>query len=181
LGGIFLVVDAIAATNSAVPKWARIVLRSVGVVNACLAVLGGSGLVETTYRIVKAHKGRPVQPYFWGAFATMDLLNVIFLFALLIVAVQFIRIRTSLIDAYAIGVLILFAYDESIGMMWWAGKGAAHAVAAATGVGNIGIAPFEFLFVAPYLYPLVTVVLLQVLRRRLQAARQASGEPVLAL
>jgi len=56
------------------------------------------------------------------------------------------------VNLYSVAVSILFLYWMVIRALWHVGGGVAASVAGATGVGNMGIAPFAFLLVVAYLY-----------------------------
>jgi len=62
-----------------------------------------------------------------------------------------------------------FLAGVGVHLLWRADKGIGMSVAAATGIGNVGIAPFVFLFVEPLVYPVASVMLVQLLKRRYSA------------
>ncbi len=171
-----------------IPKWARVVLRTVGVVNVALVLLGASFLVDSVRFFLIKYTPDPSIPYFRPAFVSMTLVNIAFLAILLATAVQFIRTRISAINLYSLIVLAEFLYAVTTGILWRAQRGIGLSVGAATGVGNMGIAPFEFCFLVPFLYPVASLILLQVIRQR-HSSRQPrvdnalqvlSGNPVLS-
>jgi len=152
--------------KAVVPKWARIVLRTVGAVNAALALLGTSFLADSVHFFLTRYTVEWSYPYFRFAFIAMTLVNVAFLVILLITAVRFIQVRVSSINPYSLMVLAEFLYSVTTGILWRAERGIGRSIAAATGVGNMGVGPFEFCFLVPFLYPVVSMVLLQIIRQR---------------
>jgi hypothetical protein len=153
--------------SAAIPKWARIAIRTVGTANALLVLVGTLFLADSAHFFLTSDAAdRPNIPYFRFAFVAMMLINVVFLAVLMVTAVRFIQVRISSINSYSLAVLVLVVYGYAIGVLWRAGRGIGMSIAAATGVGNMGLAPFEFCFLVPYLYPVASIVLLQVLKRR---------------
>lgn len=156
------------------PKPFKIVLRTVGTLNIILGVLGAAGLVRSVYRFLNINLTDQSMPYLGVVFLAMTLINVAFLLVLLATAVRFIQARFSTINLYSGAVYALFAYSFIVTGIWWTGartdsatfRDVAVSVAGATGLGNSGVALFEFLFLVPYLYPLTTIILLQVFKHR---------------
>lgn len=148
------------------PRWGKIAIRSVGAANATLVLLGASFLADSVHFFLTSHTADPSIPYFRFAFVAITVINVAFLVILLVTAARFIQLRVSFINPYSFAVLVLLVYDYANGVCWRIGRGIGMSIGAATGVGNTGVAPFEFFFLVPYLYPVVSIVLLQVLKRR---------------
>jgi len=154
--------------HPAAPKWVKIVFRTVGTVNAVLALLGAYFAVHTGYGILI---GRPLPapdlvPQVRFAFAVMTLINLVFVSSLLVTAIGFLKGNLSAANSYSLLVLLLLGYWSAIRKLWRIGRGIATIVAAATGIGNLGIAPFVFLFLVPFLYPVVSMIVAQVLKQR---------------
>jgi hypothetical protein len=147
------------------PRWAKIAIRSVGAVNLVLALVGILFLADSIRFFFTSPAADSGHPYFRVAFIAMALINGAFLIILAVTAIRFIQGRISSINSYSLAVLLLFAYDYTNGVLWRAGRGIGMSIAAATGVGNLGVAPFEFCFLVPFLYPLASIVVLQVLKR----------------
>ncbi|MFY9560363.1 MAG: hypothetical protein WAQ52_09035 [Terriglobales bacterium] len=150
----------------AMPMWARFALRSIGVLNVALAAFGSYALSVAVRRILSSHVDDPSAPYFRHAFWALTIVNVVFLVILVATAVRFIQLRVSAVMGYSISVAVLISYTIANGALWLAGHGIGRSIGSASGIGNMGIAPFVVIGVVPYLYPVASVVLLQVLRRR---------------
>jgi hypothetical protein len=159
---------------STTPKPFKIVLRTVGTFNFILGLLGASFLVRSVHRFLNINLTDQNIPYWRVTFFAMTSINVAFLLVLLATAVRFIQARLSTINFYSGAVSALFLYGLIIGEIWRMGARTGSAtfseiamsVATATGIGNSGVALFEYLFLVPYLYPLTTIVLLQVFKHR---------------
>lgn len=158
--------------NPAAPKWVRITFRSVGTVNAAAVLLGTSFLAHSVYRVLSNHITEPHDaPYFRFAFAVMALIELIFVSVLLLTAIRFMQVRVSAVNLYSLAVLLLIVYFATVQMLWQRGQAIAMSVGAATAISSATVL-FEFLFLVPFLYPVFSVVLLQLLKRRFDVAKQ---------
>jgi hypothetical protein len=81
-------------------------------------------------------------------------------------------LKKSGVTAHTTASALLIAYDLLITALWAAGGRVGMSVAAATGVGNLGIAPLQCFNLAPYVYPIASTVLLLVARRKMVATLQ---------
>jgi len=146
------------------PKWAKIVLRTVGVVNSAALLLSASFLVDKVYHVLTGRFTRLIDaPYFEYAFWTMTLIEASFLGVFLATSISFVRARLSAVNLYSFGVLLYIPYFSAIGMLWRVGRGVGASIGAASSTS--GTAVFEFLFLAPFLYPIVSMVVVQLLKR----------------
>jgi len=146
------------------PNWAKYVLRTLGVVNAIVALIGMIFEIQSAHFVLFKYAD-PFRPSsFPIVFAAMTLVNLAFVTVLFLTAIRFIEAKVNVVNLYSVAVSILFLYWMVIRALWHVGGGVAASVAGATGVGNMGIAPFAFLLVVPYLYPFLSVVLVQALK-----------------
>jgi hypothetical protein len=153
------------------PNRAKYVMRTLGVVNAIIAVIGMIWEVQSAHFFLFKYPD-PFRPSsFQVVIAAMALVNLAFVTVLFLTAIRFIQAKVSIVNLYSVAVSILFVYWMVIRALWRVGGGVATSVAAATGVGNMGIAPFALLFVVPYLYPFLSVVLVQALKHRYGTAQ----------
>jgi hypothetical protein len=76
---------------------------------------------------------------------------------------------------HSIASFALVVYGVLNGLLWIAGPIGAS-IAAATGVANMGIAPFVVLFFMPYLYPVISTLVLQITRMKMSAAQTKPGQ-----
>ncbi len=154
---------------SVTPKSLKIALRAVGAINLVLAVLGILFLVGSIYQFFTMSKADQSVSGFRYAFIAMTNINLVFLAFLLLTAIRFIQIRLSAINFYSGAVFALFLYDVAIAEIWRMGGNVGLGVAAATGIGNRATAFFRFFFLVPYLYPLTSIILLQMFKRRFRS------------
>jgi hypothetical protein len=149
------------------PKWAKIIFRTVGIVNAACALLGLLFLFDTTRGvwISKLAPNPQTSPSFRQAFFTMAFIQLVFISVLIFTAIRFIQVRLSAVHVYSFTVLFLFAYDMAVSRIWRMGGTIAMSVAAATGISSATVV-FEFAFLVPFLYPVVSLVLVEALKFR---------------
>jgi uncharacterized membrane protein YozB (DUF420 family) len=158
------------------PTWAKIALRTVGALNVALAVLGAYGMFWGMHAVLGRVPSHPADaPYVGVAFAIMTAINITFLMLFLIAAFQLLRLKRSGIVVHSVTSVSLIAYTFLIGTLWLEGQGIGRSVAAATGVGNMGVAPFEFLFVAPYVFPIASTIALLTTRRKIRSHAAGTG------
>lgn len=150
-----------------IPNWAKYVLRILGMVNAIIALIGMILEIQSAHFFYA-----DTNPSFSRiVFAAMALVNLAFVTVLFVTAIRFIQAKVSVIDLYSVAVLILFVYRIVIRALWHSGGRVAVNVAGLTGLGNMGIAPFAFLLVVPYLYPFLSVGLVQALKHHYGTAQ----------
>ena len=142
--------------------WAKTIFRIVGVANILLAAIGIYGIAWAISRAIKTSHHSPEAPYFDIAFATMTAINVGFLLLFLIAAFQLVTLRGSGVMWHSITALFLLVYMFLNGALWLIGQGVGRSIGSASGIGNMGIAPFSFF--VPFVYPIASSILLLVTR-----------------
>jgi hypothetical protein len=167
--------------NLALSKGARIVLRTVGTINGVAALLGTYFQVGSSYFFLTKYADPSAPPSFRPILATMTLINLAFVGVLLVTSVRFIQAKASGASLYSLTVLMVLFYGMGTRELWRVGGGIGISVAGATGVGNLGIAPFLFVFLVPYLYPFVSMVLVQGIKYRQSAAHALTSTTSLGL
>jgi hypothetical protein len=101
-------------------------------------------------------------PYFRVAFVLMTVFNAVFPVLFPVAAFLLLRLRKAGDFVHAITSALLIGYGVVNRVLWLAGRGIGNSTAAATGIGNMGIAPFAVLFVVPYVYPIASSLALLV-------------------
>jgi hypothetical protein len=166
--------------NQAPPGWVKILLRTVGTVNA-VAVLLGMSTLEPVYRVLtRRHFDCHIIPHCRLVLATVTAVELAFASVLLATAIRFIQARLSAANLYSLAVMMLLAYFVAVDQLARTGGGIALSVAAATNVagyvtGIFGELPFlPFPHPPPFLYPAGSVVLVQLLKWRYGIGRLRS-------
>jgi hypothetical protein len=155
------------------PTWPKIVARVIGTLDAILSLSGLCLLLDPiSHGVFAVHANVVGAPYFRLAFVAMIITNGVFLVLFVLAAVQLLRLKKSGVMAHGTASALLVAYDLLIAL-FWSGRGpVGMSVAAATGVGNLGIAPFQCFNFAPYVYPMASTVLLLIAHRKMAGTLQ---------
>ena len=168
--------------NQAPPGWVKILLRTVGTVNA-VAVLLGMSTLEPVYRVLTMrHFDCHSIPHCRLVLATVTAVELAFASVLLATAIRLIQARLSAANLYSLAVMMLFAYFVAVDQLVRTGGGIALSVASATNVagyvtGIFGELPFlPFPHPPPFLYPAGSVVLVQLLKWRYGIGRLRSEQ-----
>jgi uncharacterized membrane protein len=157
------------------PTWSKAVLRTIGALDSILSIVGLYLLLDpVSRRLFALNASSADAPYFRTAFVAMIVTNGVLLLLFVLAAIQLLRLKKSGITAHTTASALLIAYDLLIAACWAVGGYVGMSVAAATGVGNLGIAPFQCFNLAPYVYPTASTVLLLVTRRKIASTLQTS-------
>ncbi|HKT88728.1 MAG TPA: hypothetical protein VJQ59_09855 [Candidatus Sulfotelmatobacter sp.] len=156
------------------PMWSKVVIRVIGTVDAILSAFGMYLLSHSVFGAAFALKPRTAAPYFRIAFASMTAVNAGFLVLFALGAFQLLRLRSVGIVVHAVGSGLLVGYGLLIGILWLDRSSIGRSIAAATGVANMGVSPFELLSIVPYAYPIASTVVLLVTRSKTAAEMQTS-------
>lgn len=156
------------------PMWSKVVIRVIGTVDAILSAFGMYLLSHSVFGAAFALKPRTAAPHFRITFASMTAVNAGFLVLFALGAFQLLRLRSVGIVVHAVGSGLLVGYGLLIGILWLDRSSIGRSIAAATGVANMGVSPFELLFIVPYAYPIASTVVLLVTRSKTAAEMQTS-------
>jgi hypothetical protein len=154
------------------PTWVRAVLRTIGALDSILSILGLYLFLDPISRgLLALNTSSAEQPSFRTAFVAMIVTSGALLLLFVSAAVQLLRLKKSGVTVHTTASILLVAYNLLIGAFWATGGPVGRSVAAATGIGNLALAPFSL---PPYVYPAVSTVVLLVARRKMSAAMQGS-------
>ncbi len=132
------------------PGWAKIVLRTVGIVNSVVLLLSTLFLVDHVYHVLTGQITRSADaPYFGYAFAAITLIESAFLSVFLTTSISFVRTRLSAANLYSFAVVLYIPYFAITGMLWRVGRGVGASIGAVSAIS--GTVAFEFLFLVPFL------------------------------
>jgi hypothetical protein len=150
------------------PTSLKAVLRTIGALDSILSILGLYLFLDPISRgLLTPDASGAEPPYFRAAFVTMIATNGVLLLLFVLAAVQLLRLKKSGVTAHTTASTLLVAYYLLIYRLGSAGGRAGMSVAAAIGIGNLGIAPFLCFNFAPYVYPIASTVPLLVARRKM--------------
>lgn len=159
------------------PTRFKVVLRTVGALDSILSIFGLYLLLDPISRgLLTPSATDGIAPYFRTVLVTMILANGVLLFLFAFAAVQLLRMKKSGGIAHATASVLLVTYNLLIRAFWATGGRVGISVVFATGIGNLGIAPFQCFNLAPCVYPVAsTALLLVVYRKRVSALRTQTG------
>jgi len=152
------------------------------VLNAALCTLGIYGMAWSVGRFTRSANSDAAQVHFGLAYGVMTAINIVFLVAIVLVSLDLFRLNMSAVTAYWMLVAGLVVYGLVNGLVWLTRDPTiSRSIAAATGVGNMGIAPFELFpmlgteLTVPYVYPLLSMVALILTRKWYLKTSQQRG------
>jgi len=144
------------------PRWMSALFRAIGLVNLVLAAVGLYSLLDSVVFWLANPNRDPSEPYFYHAFYAMAVINLGLISLLVLTSFDLLRLSLTAAKRYTWFVLAVVGYNLLVALCWLIPGRFGMSVAGATGVGNMGIAPFEFaLFYIPEGYPVLSLVLLR--------------------
>lgn len=154
-------------------KFWRIVIQTAGLVTVVLSFWGFYCLADS-FRRELAH---PVQiaeaPFFRTVFFIMNSVDFVFLAAMSLTAVGLLKVSRRAVSVYSWIYLALIVYVFAPGAFWGSGS-IGRSTAAASGVGDFGIAPLVF-FPIPFVYGVASVAAVNLAIKQLRASEEVSA------
>ena len=151
----------------------RLLLQSIGVITLALSAWGCYDWVITA----RSEFQHPIldsqAPFFRAAFWTLTAIDAAFVAAIIFAAIKLVQSRPNgaLIYSCILGALIVYAFAP--GALWLLPNGVGTSIAAASGIGSMGTGPLMF-YPFPFVYPVVSIVLVNFARYRLRHPQQTS-------
>ena len=102
----------------------------------------------------------------------MTVLNVIFLATAIVASIGLLKLKRTAVTAYTCLMIAILLYVFCVGALWLLPAPYGISIGAASGIGDMGIAPLE-LYPIPFLYPFVSVVLVNLAHYKLRTAERA--------
>ena len=147
----------------------RLLLQTVGALNLAQSAVGCYALATTAVSVYRHPHIDSAAPYFYPAFWVMSNIDATFLLVFIFVSIMLLRLHPWAAIAHTCAILALITYVFASGFLWLLPDGVGRSIAGASGVGSAGIGVLLF-FPVPYLYPLISVVCVNVARFRLKRA-----------
>jgi hypothetical protein len=146
-------------------KLSRTLIRIIGVISLVLSLRGFYDLVEAG-RLVINHTGQISDaPLFRQIFWTMTALNAAFLVSMTLTSIGLLRLKRNAVRIYIWLYIALVAYVFEPGLLWGGGP-LGRSIAAASGVGLLGLAPLT-LFPFPFVYAVMSVLLVSLAAKKI--------------
>lgn len=155
--------------------WTSVVYRAFAITNFAVAAIGSIFLASSARVVlIKAVGNTSTEPYFLISYWTMTAVNVCFLSFLVLGGTYLLRLRSMGVVICNIVVFGEILYFLGLSFLWSPAlpKVTSMSVAAATGIGNMGLSPQLI-----SAYPLIGLVCLNLARWRVRARNRS--RPVL--
>ena len=149
--------------------WQRL-SQAIGAISLILSAIGYYLSIDTL-AVELRHGARyePETPFFREAFFTMTAIDAAFLVAVVLASIALIRLKPKAAKVYTVVMLSLVVYELGVGVLWALPAPFGRSIASASGVGSMGSAPL-LLWPVPLVYPLVSVVIVNLARHKLRGA-----------
>jgi hypothetical protein len=145
-------------------KLSRTLIRIIGAVSLVLSLKGFYDLGEAG-RLVINHTGQiSYAPLFRQIFWIMTALNAVFLVCMALTSIGLLRLKRNAVRFYTWLYMALVAYAFAPGLLWGDGP-FGRSVAAASGIGSLGIVSLTLLPI-PFAYALMSVVLVNLAAKK---------------
>ena len=149
-------------------------MQGVGLITLALSAWGCYYWATTAVSELRHPFSDSKAPFFRAAFWTMSVIDVAFLAAIVFASIKLLQSRPNAALIYTCILLALSVYAFGPGALWTLPNGIGTSIAAASGVGSMGTGPLIF-FPFPFIYPLVSIVLVNFAWHRLRHSQQSSG------
>lgn len=158
------------ARTPSIPLSTMWVARAIALLNFYILAHSLRWLAFDAFRLnwLRQH---PQPRYFWAAYYSIVAVNIAFVVALILVSAWLLVGSSRAVAAYATTVGLLLVYFFINSAFWLLPDPVGVSVAAATGIGNLGVAAYEFFptirgMAVPYIYPISSAVVLWAMMRR---------------
>lgn len=155
--------------------WQRLI-QVIGVLTFALSGWGFRWLVDGFRRELVRPLHVAAAPFFRQAFFTMNAVNALFLVAMILTAVGLVLLRPSATKLYTWLWVAIVAYTFAGGILWTISGPIGTSIAAASGVGDLGLGPLVF-YPFPFVYPILSVGLVNLAARQLRTPNALLGTP----
>jgi hypothetical protein len=154
-------------------KTFRRLMQLIGAISLMLSPWGYYLLIDAVGRELRHPLFTPQAPLFRQAFFTMNAIDAILLAGIVFAAVGLLKGAERAPAIYSWLILAMIAYKLGLGALWLLPHQIGISIAAATGVGSMGAGPLLMVPV-PFVYPLLSVVLVNVARHKLRVAKSTA-------
>lgn len=146
-------------------KLSRTLIRIIGAISLVLSLRGFYELGEAG-RLAINHTGQiSGAPLFRQIFWTMTALNGVFMVCMALASIGLLRLKPNAVRIYTWLYIALVVYVFAPGLLWGDGP-FGRSMAAASGVGSLGLAPLT-LFPFPFVYAVMSVVLVTLAAKKI--------------
>jgi hypothetical protein len=147
----------------------RLLFQCIGAVTLVLCVWG-CYLAISTIRSFRHFPVRPELPFFRMALWTMSAIDAFLLVGVSFASFRLLRLKPNAALTYTCTVLASVGWAFAPGFLWLLPNGVGMSIGAASGISHMGTGPL-ILFPIPFIYPLASVVLVNIAWRRLKPSK----------
>jgi hypothetical protein len=158
--------------------WQRLI-QTIGVVTFVLSLWGFYWLVDGFWRELVRPLRVSEAPFFRQVFFAMNAIDAVVLIAMILTVIGLVLLKPRAMKVYTWLYTALVVYAFAPGMLWTLSP-VGMSIAAASGVGDIGLGPLLF-YPFPFVYAVLSVGLVNLAMRQLRAPTErlnASGVAV---
>ncbi len=159
--------------SGAMKTWRRL-MQGVGAISLLLALSGYCLLIVAIWRVLHQPMFDSQLPLFRVAFFTMSALDALLLTGMVLVAVRLMKLERKAAAIYTWLILAMIAYKLGLGVLWLLPNPIGRSIGAASGIGSMGLA-LLLLYPIPFVYPLVSVMIVNLARYKLRTAVGSNG------
>ena len=149
-------------------------MQGVGAISLLLSLCGYCLLIAAIWRVVHRPMFDPQLPLFRVAFFTMSALDALLLTGMVLVAVRLMKLERKAVAFYTWLLLVMIAYKLGLGVLWLLPNPIGRSIGAASGIGSMGLA-LLLVYPIPFVYPLVSVMIVNLARHKLTVAEESSA------
>jgi len=155
--------------------WQRLI-QAIGALTFVLSLWGLYLLVDGFGRELVRPLHVAKAPFFRQAFFTMNAINAVFLVAMILTAVGLVLLKPSAMKVHTWLWVTIVVYVFAGGILWTISGPIGTSIGAASGVGDIGLGSLLF-YPFPFVYPILSVGLVNLAARQLRAPTVPLGTP----
>jgi hypothetical protein len=150
--------------------WRRSI-QTIGAISLALTLWGYYWLIFVAWRELRHPVFNPQVPLFRAAFFTMNAVDAVLLAGMVFAATGMLKLKPEAVAIYSWLILAMIACELGVGALWLLPDPIGRSIAAASGTGSIGSGPL-LLFPVPFVYPVLSVILVNLARHKLKVAPQ---------
>lgn len=155
--------------------WQRLI-QVIGALTFALSLWGLYLLVDGFWRELVRPLHMAEAPFFRQAFFTKNAIDALFLVAMIITAAGLLLLKIRAMKVYTWLWVMLVVFVSAGGLLWTIRGPVGMSIAAASGVGDMGLGPLLF-YPFPFVYPILSVGLVNLAARQLRVTTVRLGTP----
>jgi hypothetical protein len=152
--------------------WQRLI-QTIGAISLALTLWGYYWLVFVAWRELRYPVFNPQVPLFRAAFFTMNAIDAVLLAGIVFATTGMLKLKQEAVATYSWLILAMIACEVGVGALWLLPDPIGRSIAAASGTGSIGGSGPLLLFPVPFVYPVISVILVNLARHKLKTVARS--------